>query len=157
METSEIINLIVLIITAIGVIYTIKSGFKKEREKNENWKKQRETTDLNQDNTIKTHAEKIKEQVIANENNSRRIEELDAKFQKEISKLTDIFNTNKENLKDEITKIINNVEPMLKEHRSEMLKEIKEYINNREAITNKDIEHIKEELKTKTSKRPSKK
>ena len=60
METNEIYGLIILILTGISVVYTINRGFKKERNELDNWKKKRETTDVNQDNIIKIKAKKIK-------------------------------------------------------------------------------------------------
>ena len=156
METSDIIQIMILILTAIGLLITVHKGFKNERIKNEEWKTEREKTDDSQDNAIKQHSKEIKEN--AEEIKQNKIElakhkkEVDAKFLTVEKKIADNYSALMQATNDSIKELI----PVIKERDNDLYEKLIISINHKDELTKKELENLKNELDKKTNRRVKK-
>lgn len=153
---TVIVSVLTLIFTRWGVVSQVRKNIDDEKDELEEWKTKREITDTEQNDHIKSNAEKIKAHALILEEEKRKREELDKRFQNEIASIQKLFYENKENLKEELIKAIKSFQPILKEQEKSIVNTIKVLLDHNKELNSKEFKALWNELNKKTNKRAMK-
>lgn len=158
-----LVAILSMIITAWSTVHMVRKSVDEEKKENLNWKSKRETTDAEQNkdikknsDDIKKNAEDVKAQELKLQQEIKKREELEKRTQKEISEIKEIIQSNRENLKEDILKAIQGLEPQLKEQKQDIIKHIDTAIAHNKELNDKEIKNIWNELDKKSTKRVKK-
>lgn len=150
-------------ITAWSTVHMVRKSVDEEKKENLNWKSKKDTTDTEQNkdikknsDDIKKNAEDVKAQELKLQQEIKKREELEKRTQKEINEIKEIIQSNRENLKEEIIKAIDNIGPQLKEQKKEIIDHINTAIAHNKELNDKEIKNIWNELDKKSTKRVKK-